>query len=73
MAKIKKTNLELYSVATREDIKIRKLINSIVGSYNFGFKCITAENVSLETITKLENINKLIIKLSTQIDELGEF
>ncbi len=73
MAKIKKTNLELYNVAIREDIKIRKLINSIVGSYNFSFKCITAENVSLETITKLENINKLIIKLSTQIDELGEF
>jgi hypothetical protein len=73
MKKTKKANIELYGAVQKEDIKIRKLINSLVGGYNFSLKTITTENVSLETITKMEAIGKSVIKLSTQIDELGEF
>jgi len=72
MKKIQKANYELYEKVAAEDTKIRKLINSLVGGYNFSFNSITAANVSLESVSKLENIGKLVIKLSNQIDELGE-
>jgi hypothetical protein len=72
MKTIQKANAELYEKAIAEDTKIRKLINAIVGGYNFSFNSITPINVSLEDVSKLENIGKLVIKLSNQIDELGE-
>lgn len=72
MKTIQKANTELYEKVAAEDTKIRKLINSLVGGYNFSFNSITPANVSLESVSKLENIGKLVIKLSNQIDELGE-
>lgn len=72
MKKIQKANYELYEKVVAEDTRIRKLLNSLVGGYNFSFNSITPNNVCLEHASKLESINKSVVKLSNQIDELGE-